>query len=862
MASRTTQRKKSRRIRLPADVRPTEVSLHVEVDPQHSDQFRGEVTHTLRLGRRRSTLEFHSDGLRISRVRAESTAGTVRGTIVANPEREKIELHFPDRLPAGEVRVSMAFRGKLRTDLRGLYAARAGKRKYAFTQLEAAEARRFFPCLDEPGMKARFEISVTTDRRNTVLSNSPAAKVEPLSGGKKTVYFEPTPPLSTYLLALAVGELETSAPTSCGDTEIRIWHVPGKQGLSEFGLEVARETLGRLENYFDLPYPYEKLDLVAVPDFEAGAMENAGAVFFRETLLLVDPHLATAQEKKRVAEVICHELAHMWYGDLVTMAWWDDLWLNEAFATWMAFHIVDAWKPEWRMWHDFQHYRQAALTTDALRHSHPIYAAVRTPEEATENFDVITYEKGASVVRMLERYLGPEVFRAGVRVYIRRHRESNAVAADLWQALSEAAGFDVERIVRAWIEQEGFPLVRVRRKERDGKTELHFRQERFSLGGRTADQTRWPIPWIGRVGTKGSRTRTARKLITGASGKVELESTSPRFVYGNADESGFFRPLHHPDELARLATHIRALSAVERLGLVGHQWAAVRAEKAPLTSFLDLAMAFGSEADPDVLIGLVPALSFVEDRIAGDEEIARAFRQKVCDVFGPALRELGLDRAGDDDLASLRRAALLDIVAQIGGDEEMIRAAAARCDAYLRDPRSLDPNLADGIVHLAARDGDAALFERFSRAAADADTPQARRRMLIAQTSFRDPALIARSLADLLENVETQDVAILLARLVQNPAAREATWAFMKKRWKKLRQRMPAMLVTRPIDALPALGTRSHRRDVARFFRENPVPTGARAVRQALERFDLDIALVERAEPELTRWIQGGRAGE
>ncbi len=272
-----------------------------------------------------------------------------------------------------------------------------------------------------------------------------------------------------------MGELAASEPVHCGETEIRVWHVPGKERLVQFGLEAARETLARLEAYFALPYPYEKLDLVAVPDFEAGAMENAGAVFFRETLLLVDPETATLSEKKRAAEVICHELAHMWYGDLVTMAWWDDLWLNEAFATWMAFHVVDAWKPEWKMWNDFQHHRAAALGLDALTETHPIYVKVRTPSEATQNFDLITYEKGASVVRMIERFLGAETFREGVRRYIRAHQESNAVAADLWNALAEASGQDVEPVVRAWIEQPGFPLLRLRRTERDGRSWLALR---------------------------------------------------------------------------------------------------------------------------------------------------------------------------------------------------------------------------------------------------------------------------------------------------------------------------------------------------------------------------------------------------
>jgi puromycin-sensitive aminopeptidase len=862
--SRTTRTAKRalRPHRLAADVRPHEVDVQVTVDPQSGPAFEGEVVHRLRLDKRRRSLELHANDLVVSGAVVEAAGRRRRGRIERHPERETIEVWLAEALPAGEATLRLSFRGTLRSDLRGLYAASAGERRYAFTQLEAPDARRFFPCFDEPAMKARFRLSVTTATRNTVLSNNPVEKIEPLGRGTKTVHFRRTPLLSTYLLALAVGELVASEPVHCGETEIRVWHVPGKEKLTRFGLEVARETLARLEAYFDLPYPYAKLDLVAVPDFEAGAMENAGAVFFRETLLLVDPETATLQEKKRAAEVICHELAHMWYGDLVTMAWWDDLWLNEAFATWMAFHVVDAWKPEWKMWNDFQHHRAAALGLDALAETHPIYVKVRTPNEATQNFDLITYEKGASVVRMIERFLGAETFREGVRRYIRAHQEGNAVASDLWGALAEASGQDVEPVVRAWIEQAGFPLLRLRRAERDGRSWLRFEQTRFLSNPKShANGSLWPVPWVGRVAA-GESTRTVRQLLTRRRGEIELPVRGPHFVYGNAEEGGFYRPLHDEAELAALAGALEALAPVERMGLVGHQWAAARAGHAGIASFLDLALSFTKERDADVLLALRAPLELCArsaGRSLGSEPEA-ALRGRVARAFGDAFAAIGWEpgpRESDDD--RVRRAALLGLVGELGESPALLAEARERGEAFLADRRSLEPNLADAVVSLAARGGDAALFERFLQASREAATPQDQRRFLLGLGAFTDPALAERALElTLTDSVGTQDVALLLARLLANRAAGEQAWAFLKRRWAKLRRRMPPMLVTRPIEALPALGTRAHRRDVAAFFRANPVPTAARAVKQTLEQFDLNLAFDERAERELVSWLKTG----
>ena len=339
-------------VRLSPDVRPRHYSVHITPDLK-AGTFSGETEIDLTLGRRRQNIQLHAVDLTIRDALVAAGRTTQSAEIVPRPERETIELRLAESIPAGRVRLQLRFAGVLQQHLRGFYAAASGGRRYAFTQLEATDARRFFPCFDEPSFKASFTFAVITDARNTVLSNSPIERVDRHPGGRKTVHFVRTPPLSTYLCALAIGELEGSRTRRVGSTPVRVWHVPGKGHLCDFALEAAVESLKRLERYFGLPYPYAKLDLVAVPDFEAGAMENAGAVFFRETLLLVDPATVTLAERKRVAEVIAHELAHMWYGDLVTMAWWDDLWLNEAFATWMAFRVIDEWQPQWRMWNSF-----------------------------------------------------------------------------------------------------------------------------------------------------------------------------------------------------------------------------------------------------------------------------------------------------------------------------------------------------------------------------------------------------------------------------------------------------------------------------------------------------------------------------
>jgi puromycin-sensitive aminopeptidase len=853
--------------RLSGQVVPSRYDLELELDPARSLRYRGRVRIAVRLARATQVLELHAVELALRSASVLVNGVAQRARIEPLPEQERVRLCVDQRLAAGEAVIELSFSGTLRKDLRGLYLARRGALKLAVTQLEAADARRFFPCFDEPAFKARFALSVTTAAAHTVIANAKAARRTRLPDGRVRTVFAPTPLISTYLVALAVGPLEASRTVRAGQTPIRVLHVPGQAQLTGFALQAARECLLALERWFGIPYPYGKLDLVAVPQFEMGAMENVGAVFFRETLLLVDEERASLAERKRAIEVICHELAHMWYGNLVTMAWWDDLWLNEAFATWMAFEIVDRIHPELRMWNDFGHARNSAFELDALASTHPIYAKVRTPEEASQSFDLITYEKGAAVIRMLERYLGPERFRRGVRDYVRRHREGNAEARDLWRALSRYAGAAVDEVVRPWIERPGFPLVRVQGSERGGRQQLVLTQSRFRAGGEAGRRASgrvsargaapWPVPVVLATTAAGKR-RERRHLLSETTLRVTL-ARGERLLYPNADEGGFYRPLPDAALLRSIAAQPARLRSSERLGLVGHVWAAVQAGHARVDELLELALALHDEPDADVLAALSAVLREIVDQLAphaGPDAPVR-LRARLAEAFAPALRRLPRRPArGEDDDTRRRRGELLALVAVVAEQPAAVRDARALGQRYLRAARGVDPNLVPAALVTLARTADAKVHRQLLLASQRATTPQERRRLRIALAEHRDPRCVAQALLACLDDrIPVDDVALVLARMLHNPHAQQAAWRFLRSRFGALRERIPPLLMSRVIDALPALSSDAARRQAKAFFRAHPVATATRALAQADERFALDARLRARAAPELARWL-------
>jgi puromycin-sensitive aminopeptidase len=662
------------------------------------------------------------------------------------------------------------------------------------------------------------------------------------------VQFAETPPLSSYLVAVCVGKLAASPEQKARTYPVRTWAVPEKQALTAFGQEVACAVLPLLEDYFGQPYAYGKVDQVGVPDFEAGAMENAACITYREVALLLDPKTAPLNVQKRVAEVITHELSHQWFGNLVTMVWWDDLWLNEAFATWMAYKIVDQWRPAWRVWMDFEVGKGAALHLDALKSSHPIRAEIRNAEEAGESFDAITYEKGGAILRMIEGYLTEEKFREGIRLYMRRHREGNATADDLWGALAEASGQPILELANGWIRQTGYPLVTL--SEEGGK--LRIRQRRFFSDPQAAPEpTQWLVPLVLRVDG-----REKRVLLRSADETVDLGGKAG-WVLANAGARGFYRAAYDADLLKRLVSALPELRPEERMSLVSDQWALVRAGTVKLDALLTLLAGLADEEDHTVLDEVVGRLSWLEHRAVSDADRPR-LQAFIRGLFARAGKELGWEpAAGESDERRLRRAAVLRALALVGRDPAAVDAAAERFKRHLREPQALDPNLLDIVVAAAARNADEQRFEELRKRAASELDPAAKRRYLHALALVENAQLQQRAVDLALDPfVQMQDFASYLGTLLANRATRDAAWRLMQQRWSEVRKKGDSpMILRRLIEALGSLPERRHLEEVERFLASQELTPARQAVAQTLERLRADVALRERLLPELSASI-------
>ena len=664
----------SAQFRLPYTVAPQRYALRLAPD-LHSATFQGEVSIDVSVNEEVTEIELHAAELVITRAHL---AGRDEGlTVVMDEEHERMTLRAGRAIGPGPATVELEFTGILNDQLHGFYRSvftdDAGtEHTLATTQFEATDARRAFPCFDEPDRKAVFSVTLDVPAGLAAYSNGPAVEESPLGSGARRVRFGDTIPMSTYLVVFVVGPLEATDPVEVRGTPVRVVHAPGKQELSAFALEVAQHALEFFTDWFGIAYPAEKLDLLAVPDFAFGAMENLGCVTFREALLLVDPARASRLELERVADVISHEIAHMWFGDLVTMKWWNGIWLNEAFATLMELLCVDAFRPEWERWVSFGLERDAAMATDALHSTRPVEYPVGPPEEAQGMFDVLTYQKGAGVLRMLERYLGAEAFRDGVRRYLDTHLLGNTETADLWAAIEQSSDEPVHQIMDTWLLQGGFPLVSVG----DGGAEgaLVVTQEPFSYGPAGADSaigSEWSVPLMVRaVGTTGEQ----RELLGAEPVVLDVGDISSAVVL-NAHGSGYYRVRYAPEHLRALARDLAGLEVLERFNLLGDTWAVVVAGRAPLDAFLVLAEALGEEDDPSVWAQVTGALSFLDHAVTDEQRPLLAALDRA--LLSPVLERLGWEGGeGDHARTATLRAQVIGSLGTVGQDDASARRGA------------------------------------------------------------------------------------------------------------------------------------------------------------------------------------------
>jgi puromycin-sensitive aminopeptidase len=849
--------------RLPRHIVPTRYDLRLTPDLTAAT-FAGDATITVMVNRSTRTVVLNAAELDITAASIAHGKGmSRRATIALEEPAERCRLTFPASIAPGIWTLRLSFNGRLNDKLRGFYRstykdAAGTTRVMAATQFEATDARRAFPCWDEPDFKAVFATTLVIDPALTAVSNTAIAS-ERHEGGRKVLRFAETMKMPTYLVAFIIGDIIATPPTMVGRTPLRLWCVPGKQHLAGFGQEIAARSLKFFEAYYGLPYPGDKLDLLAIPDFASGAMENLGAITFRENALLVDERAATHAELERIADVVAHENAHMWFGDLVTMSWWNGLWLNEAFATFAEMLAVDDWKPEWKRWETFGVSRAAAMIVDGLHSSRPIEYLVHAPKDADAMFDVLTYEKGASVLRMLEQYLGPTVFRDGVRHYLRAHAYGNADTKDLWVSLGHVAKQQVPKLMNGWIFEPGYPLVTVSLAKKD---RLRLSQRRFAYlskapRGTAATKRRWRIPIQLSLRT-GARRESRRLLLTGASTRVSLPKGVDAVVV-NEGGHGFYRVRYEANLLERLLRLVPdGLAPIERFNLVNDAWASTLAGLMPVTDYLDMTAHFRTDRDKNVWAVLIDSFHALHRII---EPVRRAALETfVRDRIGPVVAELGwTPRAGEDELRRQLRGDLIRALGTLGNDRPAQAQAAALYADYKHDPASVDPNVLQAVIAILAHTGDAARYQEFSERFRAAATPQEERRYLSALASFQPQDLSARTLEKTLNGeFRAQDAPFVVRLLLANVHGRELAWEFVKTNWDAMDRRYPKQGLRRMCEGITGLSTPALERDVQRFFRERKIDLGGKTLAQYLEQLRIAVAFRERTGGALGRYLQNG----
>lgn len=853
-------------VRLPKNVRP--LKYRITLTSNFSDfTFKGSEEIDIFISEPTSEITLHAADLKIQSayLKYKNILQIVEPKEThLNEKEETLIISFAEILSVGHATLAIAFSGELNNKMHGFYRGKYtvnGEDKYmAATQFEATDARRAFPCWDEPDLKATFRLQLIMPSNLSAISNMPIWETKealPKSDKLTAVTFAKTPLMSTYLLAFIIGEFESLETTTQEGTLVRVFTTPGKKEQGKFALDVAKRTLEFYNDYFGIPYPLPKIDLIAIPDFASGAMENWGAITYRETALLIDEKNSSAATRQRVAMVIAHELAHQWFGNLVTMKWWTHLWLNEGFATWISYLAVDHLFPEWDIWTQFvTNEFGRAFALDSLENSHPIEVEVKHPSEIREIFDAVSYSKGASIIRMLESYLGKEKFCDGLRRYLNCHLYSNASTEDLWTALEEVSGEPIKTIMDGWTKQIGYPVLNAT----GAKNLLYVRQSRFFTSGEnTKDLSCWQIPI--RVKSQNSTEITAMRMEH-RSAMVPLPHHRNGWLNLNAGETGFYRVKYPTSFLFELksAVTLKGLTPVERIGLENDCFAISRAGLMPATEFLNLATAYKDEDNYAVCADLAANINELGNLLAL-EQCYWKFLPYARDIFLGLGERLGWDAKPEEDhlTAMLRSLAIGQLGRYI--NLETIFEARRRFGRFVADRTTLDPNLRLPCYTIVIKYGDALDYERVLKLYREMPLQEEKIRCLQSLGASLKSDLLKQTLEfSISPEVRSQDTLYGVLSVARNHKGRELAWKFLQDNWDIFHNRYQSggiNLLTYIIGGTTEnFTTLAKAEEVEEFFKSHPAPGAERKIKQSLERIRSNAAWLERDGEPIAKWLE------
>jgi len=834
------------------------------------DNFAGEETIQIRVLKPTSQIVLNSAEIEFQEATVSSGGARQTPRVTVDKEKEMATLAFDKEIQPGPASVHIKYTGILNDELRGLYLGKDKEgRKYAATQFEATDARRAFPSFDEPAYKATFDITVVADKAHAVISNAKMLSDTPGPGeSKHTVKFATTAKMSSYLVALAVGEFEYVEGQADG-IPIRVWGTPGTKQDATFALEVAEQCIKYYNHYFGIKYPFEKLDMIGLPDFAAGAMENTGLITYREVILLLDDKKASVGLHREVATVIAHEIAHQWFGDLVTMQWWDDIWLNEGFATWMENKAVAAWKPDWHLELDDVQGTTGSLSVDGLKNTRPIHQAAETPAQIQELFDGIAYGKAAAVLRTLEAYLGPEAFRAGVDQYLKQHSYGNATADDFWKTLAQVSKRPVDQIMPTFVKQPGAPMVTVQTQCAGGSSTVTLAQKRYFYDRtlfQAGNDELWQVPVCLKQGGETGKSQSKCVLLTKKQDNFALPGCGS-WLMANAGAQGYYRTGYSSDAIRAIGQDIeKKLTPAERIVLLNDSWSSIRVGEQPIGDYLALAESLQSDRTRAVVEEVTEQLEYISDHFVTDSD-REGYEQWVRRLLTPMAQELGwTPKPGESDETKTLRCRVMHTLGYAGRDLEVLAEARKLTEQALDNPAALDHTIAFTTFSLAAQNGDAVLYDKvmdhLQKKGASLEEYY-----LYFQTSarFSDPKLLQRTLEyALTPAVRSQDTLGLISVVMENPAGTKVAWDFVRGHWPEIEKVGGGFTSGEVVAATSVFCDAGMRDEAQEFFATHKVPTAERTLKQSVERMNYCVDLKSRQTPQLSSWLErrGAASGQ